>query len=146
MHHLEDVVGRGVAAPAIPPSLDRTFVVSIDSVVSRLLDLCDRCAEEKKTDCFCPANVPPFLFPAREEPPGSPTLANGDSNSNCRASIGESSDVSHWSKSWELSLGGVVSPRTSLHHCKSSYNLEGGVRLRNGLSWKMAMKALILLR
>ena len=77
-----------VPTSAFPPTFDNTPIVPKNLDVRILLmSLYEGGGEKEKSDCFGPPDVPAFVFPPWEEAPGSPLLADGDSNAHFRASI-----------------------------------------------------------
>lgn len=87
----EDGVGFGIPVPTGPPSLHNTGVVSEGNDPGYFWVYNVDCADEQfKTDCFRPANVslrPSGVFPARDESPGTPVLADDNANAHARAGI-----------------------------------------------------------
>jgi hypothetical protein len=77
----EDFVGLPVSAPALPPTFNDPFVVSVDPEVLTRLAGCDESVCKKlEANGFSPSNVPSIRFPSREEVPCSPLVANNNAN------------------------------------------------------------------
>ncbi|KAJ6611101.1 hypothetical protein B0H10DRAFT_1953281 [Mycena sp. CBHHK59/15] len=93
----EDLISGSVPAPAIPPTFDNPFVIPKNlDMTGRSARCNERADEELKSNGFSPANVSAISFPAWEEPPGTPALANGDSNSNRKAGVGISMSINNF--------------------------------------------------
>ncbi|KIK91075.1 hypothetical protein PAXRUDRAFT_13982 [Paxillus rubicundulus Ve08.2h10] len=86
----EDTIDFRVAAASVPPSFNNTGVVTMNNDMgSHIEENRESADEELKSDGFGPGNVSVALesFPSRDESPGSPAVANCDSDSKARTGI-----------------------------------------------------------
>ena len=87
---LEHLVNEFVPVSAPPPAFDDAGVVAIDRDVLWAVNAAREGAQkELESHCLCPCNVSLAIecLPTWDESPGSPSLADDDSNTDARASI-----------------------------------------------------------
>lgn len=90
MNSSKDEVCGLVLASEIPPSLDDSFVIAVDFKASARASKPGDCPDEElKPDGFCSTNVASSVqgLPARDKPPGSPSVADSDGNADARTCI-----------------------------------------------------------
>jgi hypothetical protein len=83
MDPFEHIIGRGVAAPVVPPGIDNPLVVTIeDEILFSTWSPGDCVHEEFKADGFSPSNVPGTVegLPTGDEAPGTPAVSKHNAN------------------------------------------------------------------
>jgi hypothetical protein len=96
MDPFERVVGCGVAAPVISPTINDALVVTVEDKISFSSWSPGDCVyEELKTDSLGPSNVLGALkgLPARDEAPGTPAASKDDADADAGTGIREGGQV-----------------------------------------------------